>query len=85
MTSLGAAPRQTVVRVVGVYDADGTARGELAYYAVSDGSSKPLRVHMRTPSFGNLQALAPLIEGCLLADSIAIMGSIDFVLGDVDR
>ena len=60
-------------------------RGELAYYAVSDGSSKPLRVHMRTPSFGNLQALDPLIQGRMIADTIAIMGSIDFVLGDVDR
>ena len=60
-------------------------RGELGYYVASDGSAKPLRVHMRTPSFGNIQGLPDLIEGRLIADSIAIMGSLDFVLGDCDR
>ncbi|HEX7360039.1 MAG TPA: NADH dehydrogenase (quinone) subunit D [Bryobacteraceae bacterium] len=60
-------------------------RGELGYYVVSDGTARPHRVYMRTPSFGNLQALGALLEGALIADSIAIMGSIDFVLGDVDR
>ena len=60
-------------------------RGELGYYVVSDGSAKPLRVHMRTPSFGNIQGLPDLIEGRMIADSIAIMGSLDFVLGDCDR
>jgi NADH-quinone oxidoreductase subunit D len=60
-------------------------RGEIGYYVVSNGTSKPYRVYMRTPSFGNLQALAPLLEGRLLADSIASLGSMDFVLGDVDR
>ena len=60
-------------------------RGELGYFVASDGSSKPLRVHMRTPSFGNIQALPDLLEGRMIADSIAIMGSLDFVLGDCDR
>jgi NADH-quinone oxidoreductase subunit D len=60
-------------------------RGEIGYYVVSDGTSKPYRVYMRTPSFGNLQALPALLEGRLLADSIAALGSMDFVLGDVDR
>jgi len=60
-------------------------RGEIGYYVVSDGTSKPYRVFMRTPSFGNLQALPALLEGRLLADSIASLGSMDFVLGDVDR
>src|SRR6202047_4932230 len=69
----------------GVYQVVESPRGEIAYYAVSDGTSKPYRVFMRTPSFGNLQALAPLLEGRLLADSIAALGSMDFVLGDVDR
>jgi NADH-quinone oxidoreductase subunit D len=67
------------------YVAIESPRGEIAYYAVSDGSSKPYRLHMRTPSFGNLQALGPMIENGLIADSIASMGSMDFVLGDVDR
>lgn len=60
-------------------------RGELAYYVVSDGTSKPHRVFMRTPSFGNLQALEPLFVGFPIADSIASLGSMDFVLGDTDR
>jgi NADH-quinone oxidoreductase subunit D len=68
-----------------VYQAVESPRGELAYYVVSDGTSKPYRVHMRTPSYGNLQSLAAMIEGRLLADTIASMGSMDFVLGDVDR
>jgi NADH-quinone oxidoreductase subunit D len=60
-------------------------RGEIGYYIVSDGTSKPYRVHMRTPSFGNLQGLPKMLEGILLADSIAALGSMDFVLGDTDR
>ncbi|MBM3783048.1 MAG: NADH dehydrogenase (quinone) subunit D [Acidobacteria bacterium] len=60
-------------------------RGEIGYYVVSDGTAKPLRVHMRTPSFGNLQGLPNMIESRGIADSIAIMGSLDFVLGDCDR
>lgn len=60
-------------------------RGELGFYAVSDGTSKPYRVHMRTPSFANLIALGPMLEGRVISDAIAIMGGMDFVLGDVDR
>jgi NADH-quinone oxidoreductase subunit D len=60
-------------------------RGELGYYVVSNGTGNPHRVFMRTPSFGNLQALSDMVEGRLVADSIASLGSIDFVLGDVDR
>jgi NADH-quinone oxidoreductase subunit D len=68
-----------------VYQCIESPRGEIGYYAVSNGTSHPYRVHMRTPSFGNLQGLGPMIEGCLIADTIAAMGSMDFVLGDVDR
>ena len=68
-----------------VYQAIESPRGEIAYYAVSNGTSRPHRVYMRTPSFGNLQGLGPMIQGCLIADTIAAMGSMDFVLGDVDR
>jgi NADH-quinone oxidoreductase subunit D len=52
---------------------------------VSDGTAKPYRVHMRTPSFGNLQGVPRMVEGSLLADVIAAIGSMDFVLGDTDR
>ena len=68
-----------------VYQVVESPRGELGYYVVSDGTAHPHRVFMRTPSFGNMQALGAMLEGVLIADSIAIMGSMDFVLGDVDR
>jgi len=68
-----------------VYQAVESPRGELGYYIVSDGGTRPYRVYMRTPSFGNLQALPAMVEGGLVADVIASMGSVDFVLGDVDR
>jgi NADH-quinone oxidoreductase subunit D len=60
-------------------------RGEIGYYVVSDGTAKPYRIHMRTPSFGNLQVLPDMVEGKLIADTIAALGSMDFVLGDTDR
>jgi NADH-quinone oxidoreductase subunit D len=60
-------------------------RGELGCFVASDGSAKPLRVHFRAPSFVNLQALPKLIEGQLISDVIACIGTIDIVLGDVDR
>jgi NADH-quinone oxidoreductase subunit D len=68
-----------------VYQVVESPRGEIAYYVVSDGTSKPYRIHMRTPSFGNLQGLPPMLNGILIADSIAALGSMDFVLGDTDR
>ncbi len=60
-------------------------RGELGCFVASDGSAKPLRVHFRSPSFINLQALPKLIEGQLISDVVACIGTIDIVLGDVDR
>jgi NADH-quinone oxidoreductase subunit D len=68
-----------------VYQAVESPRGELAYYVVSNGGTKPYRVHMRTPSFGTLQGLEELFKGKMIADSIATLGSMDFVLGDTDR
>jgi NADH-quinone oxidoreductase subunit D len=60
-------------------------RGESGCYIVSDGTSRPYRVHMRAASFANLQAMAPMARGALLADTVAIISTIDPVLGDVDR
>jgi NADH-quinone oxidoreductase subunit D len=60
-------------------------RGELAFYVASDGSAKPLRVKVRSPSFVNLQALPKLCEGRLIADVVACIGTIDIVLGEIDR
>jgi len=68
-----------------VYHAVESPRGEMGYYVVSDGTAKPYRVHMRSPSFANLQLLKTMTEGRLIADVVAAIGSIDIVLGDCDR
>jgi NADH-quinone oxidoreductase subunit D len=60
-------------------------RGELGCFIASDGSPKPLRCHFRSPSFINLQALPMIIQGQLIADVVACIGTIDIVLGEVDR
>lgn len=68
-----------------VYHAVESPRGELGVYLESDGSPKPYRVHWRTPSFVNMQVLPSLAKGRLVADLVALIGTIDIVLGDVDR
>jgi NADH-quinone oxidoreductase subunit D len=68
-----------------VYQAVESPRGEMGYYVVSDGTSKPYRVHMRGACFANLQTLPKMCEGRLLADVVAAIGSIDIVLGEIDR
>ncbi|MEI6045415.1 MAG: NADH dehydrogenase (quinone) subunit D, partial [Chloroflexota bacterium] len=69
-----------------VYSRVESARGELAYFMVSDGSNKPMRMHIRAPSFTNLQAMPITLEGkAMFADIIAAIGSIDIILGEVDR
>lgn len=60
-------------------------RGDLGFYIVSDGSPSPYRLHIRAPSFINLQVLQQLLKGWKVSDVIAILGSIDIVLGEVDR
>ncbi len=62
-----------------------SGRGEVACYVVSDGSPKPMRVKMRTPSFVNLQALPVICEGRMIADVVACIGTLDIVLGEIDR
>lgn len=68
-----------------VYQAVESPRGEMGYYVVSDGTAKPYRVHMRNPSFATLQALEAMCKGRQLADVVAVIGSIDIVLGEIDR
>lgn len=67
------------------YHAVEAPKGELGFYFVSDGSSRPWRMKVRSPSFVNLQALPVMVEGKLVADVIAAIGSIDIVLGEIDR
>ncbi len=67
------------------YVAIESPRGELGCYIVSDGGSRPLRMHTRAPSFANLQAIPILLADSLLADTVASLASLDPVMGDVDR
>jgi len=68
-----------------VYVAIESPRGEIGCYIVSDGSAKPYRMHIRGPSFVNLQTLPHMMRNCLVADAVAIISSVDPILGEVDR
>ncbi|MEY3092204.1 MAG: NADH-quinone oxidoreductase subunit [Actinomycetota bacterium] len=68
-----------------VYVGIESPRGEIGCYIVSDGGPKPYRIHMRAPSFVNIQALPHMMRGGLVADAVAVISSVDPVLGDVDR
>ncbi len=68
-----------------VYQGIEAGHGQTGYYVVSDGTAKPYRVHMRYPSFATLQALETMCKGRMLADVVAVVGSIDIVLGEIDR
>ena len=68
-----------------IYCATEVPKGELGYYIVSDGTGKPYRMRIRTPSFVHIAALQRLCVGVLVADVIALIGTIDIVLGECDR
>ena len=62
-----------------------SSKGELGFYVVSDGSSKPYRIKIRTPSFVNMESLGTMVEGSMMSDIVSVIGSIDICLGEVDR
>ncbi|MEK7827229.1 MAG: NADH dehydrogenase (quinone) subunit D [Thermodesulfobacteriota bacterium] len=68
-----------------VYASIESSKGELGFYLISDGTNKPFRIRIRPPSFINLAALPKMIEGQMVADVVAAIGSIDIVLGEIDR
>jgi NADH-quinone oxidoreductase subunit D len=68
-----------------VYQSVEAPKGELGYYIVSDGSAKPYRMRIRPPSFVNLQAIEKMAKGFMIADLVAVIGTLDIVLGEIDR
>ena len=82
---LSKVPRTVKIPAGEVYVPCENPRGELGFYLVSDGQSKPYRVKVRAPSFSNLSVANAICRGVLVADVVAIIGSIDIVLGEVDR
>jgi NADH-quinone oxidoreductase subunit D len=82
---MGTVPRLLKPPAGEAYSQVESPRGELSFYMVSDGSPKPVRLHVRAPSFCNLCALHDLVIGAKVADVVAILGSLDIVLGEVDR
>jgi NADH-quinone oxidoreductase subunit D len=81
----GRVPRVLKPPIGEVYHSVEAPKGELGYFVVSDGSTHPYRVRIRPPSFVNLQAFDRMVRGRMVADVVAIIGTIDIVLGEVDR
>lgn len=67
------------------YSAIEASKGELGFYFISDGSGNPFRLKIRSPSFCNLQALAPMMKDCMISDTVVIIGSVDPVMGEADK
>jgi NADH-quinone oxidoreductase subunit D len=82
---MGKVPKVIKPPVGEIYHSIEAPKGELGYFIVSDGSTQPYRLRVRPPSFVNLQALDVMVRGLLVADVIAVIGTLDIVLGEVDR
>ena len=81
----GKVPRVIKPPVGEAYACVESPKGEIGFYCVSSGGNKPYRLHVRPPSFINLQALPEMVKGLLVSDLVAVIGTIDIVLGEVDR
>jgi NADH-quinone oxidoreductase subunit D len=82
---MGKVPKVIKPAVGEAYVSIEAPKGELGYFIVSDGTTQPYRLRVRPPSFINLQSLERMARGALIADVVAIIGTIDIVLGEVDR
>ncbi len=82
---MGKVPKVIKPPVGEIYHSIEAPKGELGYFIVSDGSTQPYRLRVRPPSFVNLQALDIMVRGLLVADVVAVIGTLDIVLGEVDR
>jgi NADH-quinone oxidoreductase subunit D len=82
---MGKVPKVVKPPVGEAYVSIEAPKGELGYFIVSDNSTQPYRMRVRPPSFVNLQALDRMVRGGLVADVVAIIGTLDIVLGEVDR
>ena len=84
-TTSSSSPRASACRAGETYVAVESPRGEIGCYLVSDGTAKPIRLHIRGPSFYNLQSMDAMVPGGMFADAVAIVSSIDPIMGEVDR
>lgn len=82
---LGQVPKKLILPKGEIYSRAENPLGELGYYLVSDGEAKPYRMKIRTPSFSNISVVPHLLRGAYIPDMIAILGSMFFVVGDIDR
>jgi len=80
-----ALPKKVRTKKGTIYSRYESSRGELGYYLMSDGKNIPLRLKMRSPAFSNLSVLSEISEGWMISDVITILGSLDIVLGEIDR
>ena len=83
-TQLGKSLHRAGVEICQVFSRTEGTRGELGFYIVSDGTTKPYRIHIRRPSFVNMQGLNAMCRGMFIGDSVAAYSSIDPIMGEVD-
>ena len=82
---IGTVPKRLTLPQGQIYCHAENPLGELGYYLVSDGGNRPYRMKIRTPSFSNISVAAHMLRGAFVPDMIAILGSMFFVVGDIDR
>ena len=80
-----AMPKKIRPKAGEVYSRYESARGDVGFYIISDGKNVPQRVKMRSPAYSNLSVLPEIAEGWMMSDVITILGSLDIVLGEIDR